>query len=71
MNHVADVDFNSVDVVFIKLIFKRITLIILSCRLHTGNSTEPVHHERGLWGTYELRGEKCDRPGVPKKTRVV
>ena len=46
MDDVADVDFNSVDVVFIKLIFKRLNLIILSCKLHNVHSTEPIHHGR-------------------------
>ena len=36
----------SVDVVNIKLIFKRLNLISLSCKLHRGHSTEPFHHGR-------------------------
>ena len=39
MDHVADL-------VYIKLIFKILSLIILSYRIHKSHSMEPVHHGR-------------------------
>ena len=56
MDQVAIIN-NSADVVYIKLIFKRLNLIILSCKLQKGHSGKPVHYGRP---TYRPGGQRGD-----------